>query len=101
MSRPKPPMPFVPVLSLALLGSACDKGTTDKADARSDPPAKTDPGQGAEAKPEPKPESKSGAGDTPAKGKAESGGRNGKGDGPRNIFSEEFRSNYDSIDWSR
>jgi len=35
------------------------------------------------------------------KAESDSSGRNGKGDGPRSIFSEEFRSNYDSIDWGR
>ena len=25
----------------------------------------------------------------------------GKGDAPRSCFSEDFRSNYDKIDWSR
>ena len=35
------------------------------------------------------------------KAESSSSGRNGKGDGPRSIFSEEFRSNYDSIDWGR
>jgi hypothetical protein len=36
-----------------------------------------------------------------AKAKATPVAKNGKGDGPRNIFSEEFRSNFDSIDWSK
>jgi len=27
--------------------------------------------------------------------------QNGKGDRPRNNFSDEFRSNFDSIDWSK
>ena len=35
------------------------------------------------------------------KAKSNSSGRNGKGDGTRSIFSEEFRSNNDSIDWGR
>lgn len=26
-------------------------------------------------------------------------GQNGKGDAPRNIFSEEYRCNFDGIDW--
>lgn len=26
---------------------------------------------------------------------------NGKGDSPRNIFSKEFKKNYDSINWSK
>lgn len=43
-----------------------------------------------------KPEKKS----TP-KSKAGAAARNGKGDGPRNIFSEDFRSNFDSINWSK
>jgi len=28
-------------------------------------------------------------------------GQNGKGDGPRNCFSDTYRSNFDSIDWSK
>ncbi|MDK3158044.1 hypothetical protein QPK87_15910 [Kamptonema cortianum] len=31
--------------------------------------------------------------------KSPASSQNGKGDAPRNIFTEEFRSNYDSIDW--
>ena len=27
--------------------------------------------------------------------------KNGKGDSPRNIFSQKFKSNYDKIDWSK
>lgn len=27
--------------------------------------------------------------------------QNGKGDSPRNCFSEKYRSNYDGIDWGR
>ncbi|MBK1878201.1 hypothetical protein [Pelagicoccus mobilis] len=30
-----------------------------------------------------------------------SGGKNGKGDAPRNCFSDEYRSNFDGIDWSK
>ena len=50
-----------------------------------------------------KPEKKKSSADAAPAPKAESNssGRNGKGDGPRSIFSEEFRSNYDSIDWGR
>ena len=49
------------------------------------------------------PEKKKSSADAASAPKAESdsSGRNGKGDGPRSIFSEEFRSNYDSIDWGR
>lgn len=35
---------------------------------------------------------------TPASATA---GQNGKGDSPRNCFSETFRSNFDAIDWSK
>ncbi len=60
----------------------------------------------ADAAPAPKAESNSSApkaeSDSSApKAESDSSGRNGKGDGPRSIFSEEFRSNYDSIDWGR
>ena len=60
----------------------------------------------ADAAPAPKAESDSSApkaeSDSSApKAESDSSGRNGKGDGPRSIFSEEFRSNYDSIDWGR
>lgn len=48
-----------------------------------------------------KPEKKKGSADAAPKVKSNSSSQNGKGDGPRNIFSEEFRSNYDSIDWGR
>ena len=27
--------------------------------------------------------------------------QNGKGDAPRNCFSESYRSNFDAIDWSK
>lgn len=29
------------------------------------------------------------------------GGKNGKGDAPRNCFSDDYRSNFDGIDWSK
>ncbi|MBD5780154.1 hypothetical protein IEN85_11685 [Pelagicoccus sp. NFK12] len=29
------------------------------------------------------------------------GGQNGKGDAPRNCFSDSYRSNFDGIDWSK
>ncbi|HCR30552.1 MAG TPA: hypothetical protein DIV79_11095 [Opitutae bacterium] len=48
-----------------------------------------------------KPEKKKGSADAAPKVESNSSSQNGKGDGPRNIFSEEFRSNYDSIDWGR
>ncbi|MBC2606962.1 hypothetical protein [Pelagicoccus albus] len=32
---------------------------------------------------------------------AKSDGRNGKGDAPRNCFSDTYRSNFDGIDWSK
>lgn len=48
-----------------------------------------------------KPEKKSTSSESTPKSKGEAPSRNGKGDGPRNIFSEEFRSNFDSIDWSK
>ena len=48
-----------------------------------------------------KPEKKKSSADAAPKAESTPSGRNGKGDGPRNIFSEEFRSNYDSIDWGR
>ncbi|MDE0768978.1 MAG: hypothetical protein OSB19_11375 [Opitutaceae bacterium] len=51
-------------------------------------------------KPEKKPETKTEKKPTP-KAKVAPVAKNGKGDGPRNIFSEEFRSNFDSIDWSK
>lgn len=55
------------------------------------------------AKPTSKPEKKKGSADAAPKATSDSNSssQNGKGDGPRNIFSEEFRSNYDSIDWGR
>lgn len=28
-------------------------------------------------------------------------GQNGKGDAPRNCFSEDYRSNFDGIDWNK
>lgn len=28
-------------------------------------------------------------------------GKNGKGDAPRNCFSDEYRGNFDAIDWSK
>lgn len=57
----------------------------------------------SKSKPESKPksESKPNASDASKKSKSTSDTRNGKGDGPRNIFSEEFRSNFDAIDWSK
>ncbi len=45
--------------------------------------------------------SKPASSDSAPKSKSSPAGQNGKGDGPRNIFSEEFRSNFDSIDWSK
>jgi hypothetical protein len=48
-----------------------------------------------------KSDSKTKSSETATKSKANPAGRNGKGSGPRNIFSEEFRSNFDSIDWSK
>ena len=48
-----------------------------------------------------KAESKSSPSGSESKSKASPAGKNGKGDGPRNIFSEEFRSNFDAIDWSK
>ncbi|MCH6257340.1 hypothetical protein MLD52_12340 [Puniceicoccaceae bacterium K14] len=38
---------------------------------------------------------------TESKKPAASAGKNGKGDAPRNIFSDKFRGNFDSIDWSK
>lgn len=32
---------------------------------------------------------------------AAKGGQNGKGDAPRNCFSDSYRSNFDGIDWSK
>ncbi len=29
------------------------------------------------------------------------GGQNGKGDAPRNCFSDKFRSNFDAINWGK
>ncbi len=48
-----------------------------------------------------KPEKSKGSADAAPKAASNPSSQNGKGDGPRNIFSEEFRSNYDSIDWGR
>lgn len=49
-------------------------------------------------KPEPKaPEAAPAAPSSPA---ADATG-NGKGDAPRNIFSDKFRQNFQSIDWSK
>jgi hypothetical protein len=39
--------------------------------------------------------------EAPVKASQGSESRNGKGSGPRNIFSEDFRKNFDSIDWSK
>jgi len=55
----------------------------------------------ADKKPEKKSEKNSTSSESTPKSKGETPSRNGKGDGPRNIFSEEFRSNFDSIDWSK
>ncbi|EDY84965.1 hypothetical protein VDG1235_4599 [Verrucomicrobiia bacterium DG1235] len=40
---------------------------------------------------------------TPAKASkaSKSGATNGKGDAPRNCFSDSYRSNFDGIDWSK
>lgn len=48
-----------------------------------------------------KPESKPSKSEKTPKSKNDSVGKNGKGDVPRNIFSEEFRNNFDTIDWSK
>jgi len=48
-------------------------------------------------KPDPKPSSSESA----PKAKSEPVVQNGKGDVPRNIFSEDFRKNFDAIDWSK
>lgn len=48
-----------------------------------------------------KAEKKTNSDESSPKPKSEPNAQNGKGDGPRNIFSEEFRSNFDSIDWSK
>ena len=48
-----------------------------------------------------KPEKKTAEKKSTPKAKATPVAKNGKGDGPRNIFSEEFRSNFDAIDWSK
>ncbi len=48
-----------------------------------------------------KTESKPSASESKPKAKTDSASQNGKGDVPRNIFSEDFRQNFDSIDWSK
>ena len=52
-------------------------------------------------------EKKSTPAKTESKGTSESASstpkvaENGKGDAPRNCFSDQYRSNFDGIDWSR
>ena len=48
-----------------------------------------------------KTESKPSASESKPKAKTEPASQNGKGDVPRNIFSEDFRQNFDSIDWGK
>jgi len=48
-----------------------------------------------------KPESKPSKSESTPKAKSDSVSQNGKGDVPRNIFSDEFRNNFESIDWSK
>jgi hypothetical protein len=48
-----------------------------------------------------KAESKPSASESKPKAKAGPASQNGKGDVPRNIFSEDFRQNFDSIDWGK
>lgn len=48
-----------------------------------------------------KAESKPSPSESTPKAKTDSSSQNGKGDVPRNIFSEDFRQNFDSIDWGK
>ena len=45
--------------------------------------------------------SESSAPATTSSANADSPGQNGKGDAPRNCFSDKYRSNFDAIDWSK
>lgn len=62
------------------------KNTTTTASPASTPSAASTPSKTAPEKPS-----------TPTK----EGVQNGKGDAPRNCFSDTYRSNFDGIDWSK